>query len=209
MSIFSSKIICSDCGGWYGSKVWHSNDKYRKVIWQCNHKFDGEEKCSTPHLDEENIKQVFIKALNILGKERDLIIVGFEEIKDSAFLTDELEAEAGRLNGEMNAVAELMQKRIDENARVAQDQEEYGKRYDALVQKFDAAKAKLDETQAEITKRQAQRQMMENFMKVLRSLPEQVDYFDEGTWYAMCDFITVYNKDDIRVTFHNGLEIRV
>ena len=118
-------------------------------------------------MDEETIKQVFIKALNILGKERDLIIVGFEEIKDSAFLTDELEAEAGRLNGEMNAVAELMQKCIDENARVAQDQEEYGKRYDALVQKFDAAKAKLDETQAEITKRQAQRQMMENFMKVL------------------------------------------
>lgn len=160
-------------------------------------------------MDEETIKQVFIKALNILGKERDLIIVGFEEIKDSAFLTDELEAEAGRLNGEMNAVAELMQKCIDENARVAQDQEEYGKRYDALVQKFDAAKAKLDETQAEITKRRAQRQMMENFMKVLQSLPEQVDYFDEGTWYAMCDFITVYNKDDIRVTFHNGLEIRV
>ena len=102
-------------------------------------------------MDEETIKQVFIKALNILGKERDLIIVGFEEIKDSAFLTDELEAEAGRLNGEMNAVAELMQKCIDENARVAQDQEEYGKRYDALVQKFDAAKAKLDETQAEIS----------------------------------------------------------
>ena len=34
-------------------------------------------------------------------------------------------------------------------------------------------------------------------------------YFEEGTWYAMCDFITVYGKDDIRVTFHNGLEIRV
>ena len=77
------------------------------------------------------------------------------------------------------------------------------------VSKFDAAKAKLDETQSAITKRQAQRQMMENFMKVLRSLPEQVDYFEAGTSYAMCDFITVYGKDDIRVTFHNGLEIRV
>lgn len=209
VSIFSSKIICSDCGSWYGSKVWHSNDKYRKVIWQCNHKFDGEEKCSTPHLDEETIKQIFIKALNILCKERDLIIAGFEEIKDTAFLTDELEAEAGQQNGEMNVVAELIQNCIDENARVAQDQTEYEKRYDTLVQRFDTAKAKLEETQAAIAKRQAQRQMMENFMEVLRSLPEQVDYFDEGTWYAMCDYITVYSKDDIRVTFHNGMEIRV
>ena len=47
VSIFSSKIVCGDCGGWYGPKVWHSTDKYRRVIWQCNHKFDGN-RCTTP-----------------------------------------------------------------------------------------------------------------------------------------------------------------
>ena len=26
VSIFSSKIVCGDCGGWYGPKVWHSTD---------------------------------------------------------------------------------------------------------------------------------------------------------------------------------------
>lgn len=46
-------------------------------------------------------------------------------------------------------------------------------------------------------------------MEVLRSLPEQVEVFDEGTWYALCDYITVYSKDDIRVTFQNGMEIPV
>ncbi len=24
VSVFSSKIVCGDCGGFYGSKVWHS-----------------------------------------------------------------------------------------------------------------------------------------------------------------------------------------
>ena len=79
----------------------------------------------------------------------------------------------------------------------------------ALVQRFDTTKEKLDEVQTAITKKQAQRQMMENFMKVLRSLPEQVEIFDEGTWYALCDYITIYGKDDIRVTFQNGMKIRV
>ena len=160
-------------------------------------------------MDEDTIKQLFIKALNILGKERNLIIAGFEEIKDTAFSTEALEAEAEVLTGEVNTVAELIQKCIDENARVAQDQTEYEKRYVALVQRFDKAKEKLDEVQTAITKKQAQRQMMENFMKVLRSLPEQVEIFDEGTWYALCDYITVYGKDDIRVTFRNGMEIPV
>lgn len=40
--LFSGKIRCGQCGEWYGSKAWHSNSKYRRVIWQCNYKFDGE-----------------------------------------------------------------------------------------------------------------------------------------------------------------------
>jgi site-specific DNA recombinase len=28
-SVFSSKLVCADCGGYYGQKVWHSTDKYR------------------------------------------------------------------------------------------------------------------------------------------------------------------------------------
>ena len=40
-SIFSSRIVCGDCGSYFGSKVWNSTSKYRRVIWQCNSKFQG------------------------------------------------------------------------------------------------------------------------------------------------------------------------
>ena len=35
-SILSARVICGDCGGFYGSKVWHSTSKYKRIIWQCN-----------------------------------------------------------------------------------------------------------------------------------------------------------------------------
>ena len=38
-SVFSSKIICGDCGQYFGSKVWQSNTKYRRTIWRCNDKY--------------------------------------------------------------------------------------------------------------------------------------------------------------------------
>ena len=37
-SIFTSKLVCGDCGSFYGSKVWHATDKDRSVVWQCNNK---------------------------------------------------------------------------------------------------------------------------------------------------------------------------
>ncbi|MDO4301296.1 MAG: recombinase family protein [Clostridia bacterium] len=208
VNIFSSKIKCGDCGGWYGSKVWHSNDKYRRVIWQCNHKFEGE-KCSTPHLDEETIKKLFVRALNIFCKEKNTVISEFEEIMNTAFITDELEIQAENLNNDMNVTIELIQKCIDENAHRAQDQTEYEKHYEALVSHLENTKSELERIQAEIINKQAQKQMMENFIKTLKSLPELVDYFDEGAWYALCEYITVYSKNDVRVMFRNGVEISI
>ena len=94
---FSAKLKCGDCGEYFGSKVWHSNSKYRKTIWQCNHKFDGGEKCGTPHLDEETIKQLFLKAANAIFEEKDGVREDYDSIKDTLFGTSELEAERRRL----------------------------------------------------------------------------------------------------------------
>ena len=69
VSIFSNKIKCADCGGWYGSKVWHSTDRYRRVIYRCNRKYNGE-KCETPHVTEEEVKAAFISAYNQLVTEK-------------------------------------------------------------------------------------------------------------------------------------------
>ena len=113
------------------------------------------------------------------------------------------------LNSEINTVAELIQKCIDDNAHIAQDQSEYQKRYNSLAQRFETVNAKLEKILVAISKSKTQRQMMENFIEVLRSLPEQVEIFDEGAWYTLCDYITVYGKNDIRVTFRNGTEVSV
>ena len=64
---FCLPIICGDCGGQYGPKVWHSNDSYRKVIWRCNRKFSkGQQKCQTPTINEETIKKLFLGSIQHL-----------------------------------------------------------------------------------------------------------------------------------------------
>ncbi|HEY8890767.1 MAG TPA: recombinase family protein [Clostridium sp.] len=75
---FSGKIICGECGSFYGSKVWHSNSKNRKVVWQCNAKYKNDKKCITPHLYEDTIKQAFPDAFNSLLENKEEILQEYE-----------------------------------------------------------------------------------------------------------------------------------
>ena len=97
--------------------------------------------------------------------------------------------------------------RVKENAHVALDQDEYQKRYDALVARFDKAKARHTEVTDLITERMARKHQIEAYLKNLRSR-EPLTEFRETDWLAMVDYITVHSKKDIRVTFKDGTEIK-
>ena len=95
-SIFSGKIICGDCGEFYGMKVWNStSEKYRRTVWQCNGKFrKKEKKCSTLHLTEEAIKEKFIAAFNAVFDIRTELLGNCKEasaeICDTASIGEEI-----------------------------------------------------------------------------------------------------------------------
>ncbi len=59
-----------------------------------------------------------------------------------------------------------------------------------------------------IVAKQAHREMMQNLVDTLAGMPDAVDRFDEGAWYALVDYVTVFGKDDVRFTFKNGMEIK-
>ena len=73
-SIYATKIICGDCGSYFGAKVWHSNSKYRRVIYQCNSKFKGSHFCTTPHLYEPEIQEKFLQAFAQYFSQKDAVI---------------------------------------------------------------------------------------------------------------------------------------
>ncbi len=203
VSIFSSKVKCGDCGSWYGPKVWHSNDAYRKVIWQCNHKFDGQ-KCATPTLTEDEIKELFLWAANQVIDQKEQFIAIYKQVLSRSLDTMALESELSDLEAEINIAAELIDECIKENAHVAIDQAEYQKRYDGLVARFDKAKARHTEVTDLIAECTARRHQIETYLRELRNR-EPLTEFRETDWLAMVDYITVHSKKNIRVTFKERL----
>lgn len=205
---FSTKIKCGECGSWYGSKVWHSNSKYRKTIWQCNHKFDGDCRCQTPHLTDEEIQLYFLSAANKLLATKAAVIANGREMQVLLFDTTELEAEQTQLLEETQVVSDMVQQAIQENARTALNQTEYQKRYDSLVQRFDRAKTRLEKVTAEIQEKQMASANIGTFLSAFEQMPDELTEFSLEIWHSMVDFATVYSIDDIRFTFKNGQEIQ-
>lgn len=106
--------------------------KFRCIIYQCNNKFRNKTGCSTPHLTEYEIKEYFIKAMNRLITEKDEIIANTEMIRTMLCDNSELAVKRDALQEEIAVTVELTQNAVAENARVAQDQDDYNKRYNGL-----------------------------------------------------------------------------
>lgn len=208
MGIFSTKIKCGECGAWYGSKVWHSTDEYRKTIFRCNGKYKQDKPCGTPHLTEDEIKALFISAVNKLLSEKAELIENLTLIQNTLFDSTALEAELKTLRDEVQVLVEMIQNCIAENARVAQDQTEYEERYNALVARYDTAKTRVEEVEAAISNNLARREMTANFIEALKRQDGFITDFDCGLWSNLVDYLTVYTSDDVRFTFKDGTVIQ-
>ena len=61
---FAGKLICGDCGEFYGHKVWRLRSTGERYdVWYCNHKYDGDKVCDSPRLRETEVKEAFGKML--------------------------------------------------------------------------------------------------------------------------------------------------
>lgn len=160
-SIFSGRLICADCGSYYGKKVWHSNDAYRKEIFQCNYKFHkGKDKCKTPSLTEDQIKEMFLKALGILISQKENAIQDIELVL--ALLSDtRAEDEAiSDAEAEMDVVSSLLGKEIEANSRAALNQAEVQKKHEVLVERYNKAKTSIEKATNDKTEKKAKGAMI-------------------------------------------------
>ena len=120
--IFANKVRCGCCGNWYGAKVWHSKDKYRRVIYRCNKKYQkGKPPCESPHFSESELQEIFMKALNLLMEEKEECIDNLKELIEDTCQTDDLEVQQESLEEEMELLAEKINNLIRENTRVVQN----------------------------------------------------------------------------------------
>ena len=206
-SILSARIVCGDCGDFFGPKVWHSNSKYRRVIWRCNSKFDDGHTCGTPTLNEEDVKARFLVAINSLIKDRVALIEDLRLMQKALTNCEPLDAQIADLAADMEVLVERIRKHIETNATTALDQAEYETRSNSLMRRFENAKKKHDELVRQKAERENKAIMIGGFMFEMMERDQPLKEFDDHLWLVAIDHVTAYHDGRLVFQFKSGLEV--
>ena len=205
VDILASKLVCGECGSSYRPKVWHSTDQYRRTIYQCEHKYKGGCKCSTPNLTAEAIHAMFIRSFNEMITNKNEILRNLRKSIALASDMTELESKRDAANNEVLFLADIVEKLIAENAHIPQDQKEYNKKYKTAIERYKKAKSAYDAIIALIKDENKRIQRMKSFIQNVQKLGV-ITEFDEMLWGLLVDKVVVYSRDDIRVEFKKYVE---
>lgn len=209
VSSFSGRIVCGCCGSRFGSKVWHSNNKYRRTVWQCNAKYRNAQMCDAPHLSEKTIQEAFLKAVNRIIPDRRFIVEDAEVIIATLTNTEALDREMVALKSELAVVGGLIEKMIADNAHTVQDQAEYQSRHSELSDRYAKAEARLNEVSSELKQRQAKGKAIRAFMTQYLALEAPVTVFNDTLWAALVDRVTVVVDGSLTFLFRNGTSVYI
>ena len=202
-NIFSTKLVCSCCGGFFGSKVWHSTSKYKRTIWQCNHKFQNGEKCSTPHLYEDEIKKRFIEVCERVAADRNDFIASCQQIvemlSDTAAIDRKIEEQYIYLNG----LASAMQQFIRENAMHPQGEDFYDTKLAEYEKQCAEGETRLKDLQSQKAAMLSRKELLDGLVKTLEESGILIDKFDERLWRLMVEKATVGTDGKLTFTLRN------
>ena len=209
---FASKLICEDCGGFFGKKIWHSTSKYAREIYQCNSKFsrkNGKKKCKTPHLTEEEIKLMFIQAYNLTMQDKERLLTDTKEVIQLLTNTETLDEKITSIKNEIDIISELVRKLVKQNSTEAQSQEEYQKKYNDLSERYNKLKDELDKLINERAYKLGQSTKLEAFLKEMETAETIIDTWNNELWMIMVESAVVHKDKSITFKFYNGKEIRI
>lgn len=209
-SPFTGKVICGDCGGYYGHRVWHSNGPYKKHIWRCGEKYAKTNFCRTPKFEDHEMEKAFLIVANRLLARKGNYVDSYQEL----FLplttdTTDLETKLSILQGEYGKTVTEAEQLVKDNAAKAQDQDEYRSHFNALDSRIKAMNAEIEMVKKEIGDTRIRKENLCMFLSALKGTDSLLTKFDTALWHRLVDYVTVTPEETLVFHMRDGSEMTV
>lgn len=201
-------LICGECDLPYRRVVWTQKDGKRPV-WRCVNRLDhGKTLCKhSPTLDEKPLQEAVLAAVNALMSRKDELSAGVasEMIQELAPVPGEV-LSLGDIERAIGDLARRFDQLMDET-----DGEESIQRNLDQFREISEQLAALKERRAHVLGVQAENEVMAKRLQraaaVMEMAPAEVTEWNESVVHQLVEEIKVLSKDELQVTFRNGITI--
>lgn len=192
----SSIIYCSKCGDIYRRIAWNNRGKH-SIVWRCVNRVEhGPGCCDAPTIQETDLQNVVVKAINMVLGGKDEMLEALETNIATIFaLEDDSSLES------INARLEELQKELLKRANAKQD-------YNDLADEIDHLRELKQNAMVENAEREGLKQRIAEMQQFLAEQTEQIEEYDEILVRRMIEKITVY-EDRFTVEFKSGTSVDV
>ena len=207
-SVFSTRIVCGECGTFYGARFWSNKGEVRRVVWRCGNKYGANKGCTSPIVAEDDLKLQFVFAVNEIIDCRDEVIENCYSLLESYENTSQLDRELADSMRECEIVAELNRRLVEENARRPMDQEQFNMKYESYVAKYETESDRIEQIKKQKEERRSHIEQLRAFITELESREDLIEEFNERMWLALIDVVVIQHDGTKVFKFKNGMEVR-
>lgn len=143
----------------------------------------------------------------MLLTDKEKLLVHCRELKRKLTDCSEEESRLKELSQEMEIVAEIISRMVNENATRTLNQEDYQKRYDAQVDRYEALQAEFEEIESVIEDKNHQSSVLSGFMFAVFDDDILPIKFSNTLWMSTVDTVTVKNDNTLLYRFQDGSKI--
>ena len=201
-------LICGECGTSYRRVVW-TQKGMKRPVWRCVNRLDhGKTLCKhSPTLDEKPLQEAVLAAVNALMSRKDELSSGvvsgmiqeLAPVPGAALSLADIERAIGDL-------ARRFDQLMDET-----DGEESIQRNLDQFREISEQLAALKERRTHALGVQAENELMAKRLQraaaVIEAAPAEVTEWNESIVHQLVEEVKVLSKDEIQVTFRNGITI--
>ena len=178
----SSIVYCPKCGDIYRRIAWNNRVK-QSIVWRCVTRVEhGPSKCDAPTIEETDLQNAVVKAINMaLGGKDDMLVALEQNIASVLALEDEGSMES------INTELEKLQKELLKQANAKED-------YNDIADEIDRLRELKQNAMAENAEREGLKQRIAEIQEFLAEQMEQIEEYDESLVRRMVEKLTVMRK---------------
>lgn len=162
-----------------------------------------EEKCTTPHVTDEQIHDWSVKAINHVLQNKDEVIDNLTVLLNQLMNQPELEFEIETLTKQLADIHQQVVDLVGQNAKVTQSQKDYHEIYQKLVEQYEQCEKQQQQKISSRLLKNNRVKELKGFINELKQQEELLTTFDEQLFNTFVEKIEIHQEKSVTITLKN------